>query len=295
MTAAEDRQDSPSTLPSATWFILCIGLAAMGNDQIVSRCWPATTYGLIEFSVGVGVLIAEACLLAIWAAVANQSAFDRFASSFAALLGLGSAFLFSVSRTAASISEEVVWYGGFATLLQYCLLVLILGRLTKNQSVTQHESARVFFRGEERLSVKKLLVCTTLFAVAIGVSTKLAPRDIVFGYWPAWISFMMFCLPFVAQATWFSILSFGFVFRTEKHEVFGWLLAISIFVVPLLVTVAVTLLFVFISGDSFYDVFAECCGNVIGYSFSLIVTILLVQIVFYQLGFRIRAVKTVGQ
>ncbi len=234
------------------------------------------------------MLLSLPILVSLWVVFGAQTWIIRLPLAFAALLVLLAIYLATISSQPSSAPSEVYW------LISAITLAITLGiqiplwivRVSKRVWISRQGSGSSV---RSQFSIKHLLITTTAFALLLPLLQWFA----TFGSAGQMPSGMMgremvgFCGIFISVLAFLTLLSVLIVF-SPKLRIWCWsLLMIGIFTLPVAVVPSIR----FVLGGRSYSTtdLIDTGLNVMTFSASSALTMIVVLFMYYAIGFRLRS------
>lgn len=261
-------------------------LAALVGNVVVTRLlsgqnlWLDFEWVLCFFG---GVLLAQACLLAIWCGLGNQSLWIRAFASIGILLGGTLAYMMGLNMDSTYPPPAEVWIVIFV--IAACLFLSLLFPVSfirwKQKRILTSIATDVEALPSQ-FGIKHLILATTAVAIFIAVLQQYSSNMEFTGDAP-WHEIIPFCLIFLTLATFNSLLCFIVVFSNRLRIGALVILGITLAGGPVAASYFLSLLF-----KTPFPNNAEHFINGFSFAVGTTITMLLVLSHFRFLGFRLR-------
>ncbi|MFK7766275.1 MAG: hypothetical protein AB8B55_03455 [Mariniblastus sp.] len=238
--------------------------------------------------IAIGMLVVQACLIAIWFAMGKQIFIIRASLTFGILLILSASFSHGIVTADPVIPMEIPIMILAVAIGLFLIIQTPLWIYRRSTCQVISRSSSTSNLSAEQFSIKHLLIATTIAAVLFAAGRFFIP-DLEYDGGAPIGAISHFVLSYAVLVALLSFLCVGFVFvenkRVVKRIAIGVAITLTILLVP-------AFFYMVMKGRIFsaYQPFEGIFYTVI-FSCSLTATMLVVLFAYRSLGFRLRTVK----
>lgn len=268
--------------PATGAIIALVLVAALGNVGGILFFWDIGRGPISEFMLcmGIGLLIAQPCSLAIWCALGTQNFAVRVPLTMGILFCLVFIFVgtFFVLENSAPLELPIIIVIGTFALASLVQLPLWLFRLKTGYAISRSEKS-IGSDEASQFGIKHLMITTTIAAVIAAISQNVFKPSKLEGDVP-WGEIIGFIVSFELFISMVTLLCVAFVYSKANRIGVGIVLGIVVIAGPVGVRFVVNS---FMRGSS-----PGMLANIYGFTFSLTTAILVVLFAFYAMGYRLQ-------
>ena len=277
--------------------IILLLVAALGNFGITALVTQFTSFnGTAEHvcSILAGLLIAQPCLLGIWTAMAPLNWLSRMTIGSTALALLTLIYILAMhifTPVGDGIQGELVLtflgiaFSTFAAVGTSIGIIRITRKFQISRISKQNDSAVV-----GQFKIGQLMIVTTLLAVATALGKLLLPLLSFRADGPPWGEIIFFIGCFFAITVFLCWLTTAVVFASKGRLIAIVGLLASLACGPPVVVILLRSTIPTFNYGGNQGLF-EMCVNTFLYCISLVFTLIVVQGIYFGLGFRFRSTR----
>lgn len=271
-----------SAIKSIALVVPLVCVAALGNWFITFALQGSRDE--IAYCFFLGMLLAQTCLLSIWCASVKQRLILRVSLSLGILFSLSCCFVMAIRKLLDipggpdfPLEIPLVCFGivvGLGLMIQIPLLLL---RRYTNRAISigqPHPMAT----SENQFGIKHVLIATTIVALILGLG-QVVFANLQFKGEARWGEIVMFLMSLAVLTSIICWLSIGFVFLNQTRIATGITLVLAVFLGSGMVCG------ILVYAGGFPDP-VNVYFNTAAYAIGLAVTINVVLVSFYAIGYR---------
>lgn len=271
---------------TGTLFVISSAMLVGLTSLVWELPWGSGTRQIF-ISICNGMLLSLPILISLWAVFGAQTWIIRLPLAFGTLVALLTIYLATISSQPGSTPPDLHWLFSVITLAVVLSIQIPLWiiRLWKQVWISRQGTDSP---GRSQFSIKHLLIATTVFALLIPLLQWFATLDST-GQMPGrvYTDAIGFCSIFILVLAFLTLLSVLIVFSPKLRIWCLCLLILGIFTLPVAVVPSIR----YMLGRQNYATtdLIDTGLNVMAFSASNAITIIVVLFMYFVIGFRLRS------